>query len=363
MVSARLVCPLVLFFSLGCTLDPDGVSGQLSGGGPNFGGGNDADDESGEESGETGLDVEPSQDGETGSTGAAPGLDSGPGDDGALDDGGVGDDAGSDGIGDDDAGDGLGDEGGADDGGAPAGCPSEELDGGLPSVLQGSTLGQADLHEGSCGGSGPDLGIGFVAPEDGLYTFTTNGSDFDTVLYVLDGAACGGAELACDDDSGNSTQSTLSLPLSSGQEVVVMVDGYQAAADGAFSLAVKVQQDACNNVETIPAGVPTAYVGVTAGSSTVEGSCGGEVAPEAVLEWTAPQAGMYRISTNGSDYDTLLYVRDGSCSGPELDCDDDGGDGFQSEIVLDLDADQTITIVVDGYSSNQGAYILDIDFA
>ena len=368
MVSPRQVFLLVCLSSLGCTLDPDGVSGQLSGSGPNLSGGGDADDESGEDGGETGLDVEPSDDDGGGSSGAGPGLDSGPAEDGGFeDDGGLEDDGGvDDGAGSDGPGDGPGDDGmdGAmDDGGPAADCPSEDLDDLLPSMLQGSTLGQVDLHEGSCGGSGPDLGVAFVAPEDGIYTFTTNGSDFDTVLYVLDGAVCGGAELACDDDSGDSTQSTLSVSLSAGQEVVLMVDGYQIAADGAFTLAASLQQDACDNVEVVPEGVPTAYLGVTAGTSTVEGSCGGDSAPEAVLEWTAPEDGTYRITTNGSDYDTVLYVRDGSCAGAELGCDDDGGDSLQSQIVLDLDADQTITIVVDGYSSNEGVYLLDIDFA
>lgn len=38
----------------------------------------------------------------------------------------------------------------------------------------------------------------WTAPSDGLYTINTSGSDFDTVLYILD--TCTGSELSCNDD-------------------------------------------------------------------------------------------------------------------------------------------------------------------
>ena len=38
----------------------------------------------------------------------------------------------------------------------------------------------------------------WTAQEDGLYLFDTSGSDFDTVLYLLED--CQGAELTCNDD-------------------------------------------------------------------------------------------------------------------------------------------------------------------
>ncbi len=71
-----------------------------------------------------------------------------------------------------------------------------------------------------------DASFEFTAPASGDYTFDTFGSDFDTVLTVLDG--CGGAELACNDDTLG-TQSEVTVTLSAGQTVLVVVDGFAAS--------------------------------------------------------------------------------------------------------------------------------------
>jgi hypothetical protein len=76
-------------------------------------------------------------------------------------------------------------------------------------------------------------------------------------------------------------------------------------------------------------------------------------------EFTAPADGTYTFDTVGSLYDTVLYVLDG-CEGAELDCDDDSAVGTQSEVVLTLTAGQTVIVVVDGFSSNSGDYVLNV---
>lgn len=237
------------------------------------------------------------------------------------------------------------------------GCPAEILDDGS----SGTTLGQANAASGSCGGeAAPDQAFGFTAAQAGTYTFSTNGSAFDTVLYVLDGEACGGPELACDDDGGESTQSQVTVPLSEGQSVVVVVDGYDSES-GAFTLSTSAQTaDGCD-ASDLAGALPLTESGPTTGASNEEGSCGGDGAPELVFAWTAPQAGTYTIHTTGSDFDTLLYVRDGSCIGEELGCDDDGGPSTQSSLTLKLAAGQDIVIVADGYSDNSGTVVLTIE--
>jgi hypothetical protein len=106
--------------------------------------------------------------------------------------------------------------------------------------------------------------------------------------------------------------------------------------------------------------LPSVAFGNTAGATNdFTPSCTGSTASDHSYEFTAPAAGYYTFDTNGSLYDTALMVFDG-CGGPELDCDDDGGIGTQSMISgLFLNAGQTVIVVVDGYSSNSGAYTLN----
>ena len=360
-------------------------------------------------------------------------------------------------------------------------CPAEDLGNTAPQTSGGTTTGLPNVYDSTCaGGGGPEIGLSFTAPVDGTYVIDTNGSGFDTVLSVLDGATCAGAQLACDDDGGNGTQSQIVIDLAAGQEVVLMVDGYGATSagnytvnigviagtcpdldlgstvpqtvngdtstgdnsggatcgglagndeawtftapnDGVFvfdtigsvtdtilyvldgdcngaslgcnddatgtasavtvpltagqEVVVVVDGDAVGGAYTLNVGedvcpdqdignmVPFTTMGSTAGASnTTSGTCGGGSAPDHAFLWTAPAAGAYTINTDGSGYDTVLYVLDGAtCGGASLACDDDGGAGLQSQVVVNLAADQQVVIVVDGFSSNSGAYVLNIN--
>lgn len=87
-------------------------------------------------------------------------------------------------------------------------------------------------------------------------------------------------------------------------------------------------------------------------------TCGGENAPDVAFEWTAPSAGTWTFDTYGSDFDTVLYALT-SCGGEELACNDDGPEGFQSELTLELTAGQTIVLVVDGFDTDAGNFVLN----
>lgn len=110
--------------------------------------------------------------------------------------------------------------------------------------------------------------------------------------------------------------------------------------------------------------LPVTVTGSTTGlSDTVGGAlCGtrGDYAPDAAYQWTAPSAGTYVIHTHGSSFDTMLYVREESCNGVELTCNDDAGGSVQSEVAVTLAAGQTIVVVVDGYGTASGNYVLTI---
>ncbi|HVO22051.1 MAG TPA: CARDB domain-containing protein [Candidatus Margulisiibacteriota bacterium] len=101
--------------------------------------------------------------------------------------------------------------------------------------------------------------------------------------------------------------------------------------------------------------------GTTSGTSTTSGSCGGADAPEATYFYVAPRAGTYTFDTLGSEFDTVLYVRNDT--GTELACNDDvtAGSITQSRVTLPLSAGQMVTIIVDGFAMQSGNYVLSIN--
>lgn len=90
--------------------------------------------------------------------------------------------------------------------------------------------------------------------------------------------------------------------------------------------------------------------------SVLQGSCGGN-GPEQVLSFVAPSAGRWYFSTDrpGTMFDTVLYVQT-ACGQPgsEIACNDDGGMGFQSQVAVDLAADQQVFVVLDSFGRAGG---------
>lgn len=106
----------------------------------------------------------------------------------------------------------------------------------VPQMVMGDNTGLVDDHVPSCGnGGGEDSLYQFTASAAGTYVFDTAGTMFDTVLAVLDG--CGGAELACNDDTMMSATSEVQIDLMAGQSVVIVVDSFGGDV-GPFNLNV-----------------------------------------------------------------------------------------------------------------------------
>ena len=61
--------------------------------------------------------------------------------------------------------------------------------------------------------------------------FDTDGSSYDTSIYILD--QCNGSELACNDDSIFGTQS-YSYDVSAGEDYILVVDGYSSSSQGDY---------------------------------------------------------------------------------------------------------------------------------
>jgi hypothetical protein len=106
------------------------------------------------------------------------------------------------------------------------------------------------------------------------------------------------------------------------------------------------------------------FVGSTSGGSNMSGSCGSgtDVAPEVIFQWTPATTGQATIDLcgGGTDYDSVVYLRQGSCSGPEVDCDDDSSCGLSSQLFPNVTAGTTYFIVVDGYGGDFGNFTMTV---
>ncbi|MBY0313364.1 MAG: hypothetical protein K2W85_14950 [Phycisphaerales bacterium] len=88
----------------------------------------------------------------------------------------------------------------------------------------------------------------FQAPANGIATIDTEGSVLsDTVLAVYD--ACGGTQIACDDDTGTGNLSSTSVVVTSGQIIKILVGSFGTTASGVINLniAFGASGACCNN--------------------------------------------------------------------------------------------------------------------
>jgi hypothetical protein len=219
-------------------------------------------------------------------------------------------------------------------------------------VARGRPAG--DDGAGSCGGSGrTDWMAEWTAPANGTYSFDTVGSSVDTVLWVADDS-CDGRELACNDDTlGDASAVTLSLRTGD-----VLVLGVEALG----AVQVNVWQGSCADL-TI--GQETSGYGSSEGADTTfTSACSPEhYAADVVLRWVAPATGGWWVSTEGSDYDTLLSIREDGCDedANELACNDDAdADEFvyTSAVRFEAVEGESYLVAIGGYDGYTGTFEL-----
>jgi len=238
------------------------------------------------------------------------------------------------------------------------------LDAWLDELLT-STLFTGDEFTGSCGGGmSRDAEYVFTPAEDGVYAFDTAGSAFQPLVYVLDGM-CAGSQVACDGGSAWwNSRAGLAVELEAGWPVTIVVDGSESEflTVGDYVLGVDRLDGECPE-EDLCSAIPPFEVhrDTRAGTNSTAGSCGGFLEPDHAVTWTAPEAGTYLVSTRGSGFDTVVYVRDASCGGDELACNDDHLEDVEAYTWVTLAAGQTVVIVVDGRAGGAGEFVLRVE--
>ncbi len=132
----------------------------------------------------------------------------------------------------------------------------------------------------------------------------------------------------------------------------------------------------CSHATTIPAVIgsynPATYSTRWALNKTIEPfeNCEtGDIGTSSCVyyKFTPPYTGLISINTNGSDYDTVLSIFE-SCTGflgnpTQIACDDDGGDGTQSQLLnIPVTYGNQIIIKVSKYGMSGGGGNLDFNF-
>ena len=153
----------------------------------------------------------------------------------------------------------------------------------------------------------------------------------------------------------------------------VTVDPFQKIdeldeSNNVAEVPIEIAADACSVATAIPP-QGGAFAGTTAGANTLSGGCGGvSEAPERVFDFTPSASGTATFETcgAGTHFDTVLYVTTGSCEnattvGCSLDaCTIADGTNHGSRITMTVTAGQTYHVVVDGYGTKSGDFVLTV---
>lgn len=256
-------------------------------------------------------------------------------------------------------------------GGPPA---NDACAGATPLVLGGAeaigNLGAATPDGSSvCDSGTPDLWYRVVLPAAGTLRADTCGSSTDTVLSLFD--ACGGNELACNDDDPSlvcaSGASRLSVAGLAPGAYWLRVSDKGLAGSFRVRASFALDNDDCSNAVTLT--LPSQHVG-TFGFAQPESPqvpfCAGPLPGQAQnfvatagvwYRFVADADETIRIDTLASATDTKLWVYDASAGCAALSCvtanDDIQGSPFQSKLAFRARAGIEYRLLVGPFSNGQ----------
>ena len=257
-------------------------------------------------------------------------------------------------------------------------CASAAVIGAVPFVGSGETCGALDDYNESCPFNptgGRDVVYRYTPDRDLSVTIDLCSSGFDTKIYLYEGncpsVSNSGVYAGCNDDACgvNGWRSQLvDVDLLAGVDYYLVVDGYGTADCGSYDLSIaeRAPSDLCEMAEMIS--IPWSGVVSTIGAvDYYNESCPFDVtgAPDVVRRFIAAETGEIRIDLCDSNFDTKVYVYEGTCpqggsqngpagSGTSIGCSDDacGENGWRSRLSFMVTAGVEYFVVFDGYGIN-----------
>ena len=237
--------------------------------------------------------------------------------------------------------------------------------GSLPFDTRLSTNSAGSLPASCDEGSGPTI-VRDVwyrwTPAPGVARVSTCGSaGFDTRLVAY--AACGGAPVACNDDSLGCSgfTSRMYLPSDGATTYLIRLGGFDSVGTGdiAFDVLQPLLNDECAGATTIgstavPFSTELATKSVPALPALCDEGFGLDIGADIWFRWTAPRAGVATVSTCGAaQYDTWLAAYD-ACGGSIIACNDDSTfcTGLTSRMQMNVETGATYLIRVGGHDES-----------
>ena len=217
----------------------------------------------------------------------------------------------------------------------------------------------------------PNIWYCYTATCTGNATVSLSGSSFDTMLAAYNGCECyptSDKMIECNDDYGTGFQSQITFAVVAGNQYLIEVGGY-GSEKGLGKLSISCEgkpippssNDDC--VGKVPVGDVTDLEFDTR-DATFDGPGLCMTSPNIWYCYTATCTGDVIVSLSGSSFDTMLAVYDGcECyptSDEMIECNDDSGTGFQSEITFAAVAGNQYLIEIGGYGSETGQGKLSI---
>jgi hypothetical protein len=276
----------------------------------------------------------------------------------------------------------------------------------------GDTTGESNDYSGTgsdCDdnhGDAPDVCYQWTPTVSGEHNLSlcNSGTFYDTVLMVWN--ADSSSQLICNDDGPGCSdyQSSTDFNAVAGTTYIIVVDGFREARFGEFDLVITAPSSCspdcsgkncgddgcggscgscsggqvCNSgtCEDPPASGCTSISGAGSWSGSTAGGTddygvanmsdcddGNTGVADACYSWTATTSGTHVIDLcdSGTDFDTILNIRNADGSSI-LACNDDDNtncSASRSRLSFDATSGTTYTIVVDGYNGT-GNYVLNI---
>jgi len=217
----------------------------------------------------------------------------------------------------------------------------------------------------------PNLWYRYIAQRTGEVTVSLLGSEFDTAMVVYDTGSCypeSGDIIERNDDFGGFLQSQISFQATVGNQYLFEIMGYNhdEVGEGVLNISAEGEPPVTNNDQCLNA-KPIAEVTDLPFDTTAATPDGPSLCMSSSNIWfcyTASCTGEVIVSLAGSSYDTMLAVYDGcKCDltlNDLIECNDDFGGTYQSQIAFDAVAGNKYLIEVGGYGLEAGPGMLNV---
>jgi hypothetical protein len=211
----------------------------------------------------------------------------------------------------------------------------------------------ADDPTSTCAAAGPSIWFTFTPPSSGTYFFTTENSEFDTVVSAYTYSGSTATQLGCNDDdpsAGSTGTSALTFDVATTTPVWFMVR-MKNAGDSGYVAAWLEQQapdsiTAPTDVKTLPQTFEFWAGASTIGANEPSSTCGG-VGETVWFRYAPINGGTFRFTTDTSDYDTVVTIYTGTPGSlTEVACNDNDGAKSTSAVQGRIPTGQTGYILV-----------------